>query len=193
LKVGDQVPADAVVLEAASFAVDEAILTGESQAVSKTTYQKDRQLKAKQQVYSGTAVVSGRALVQVTKTGMATELGQIAGLLNQTEQRATPLDGKLNNLSKWMTIFAGCGGLVIFALSIGIQNKGIADSMMVGLSLAVAAVPETLPIIVTISLSRGVQKMAAQGAIMRRVGAVETIGNVDVIATDKTGTLTQNK
>lgn len=191
LNTGDQVPADAIILNETSLSVDEAILTGESLPVSKTKYKNE--ISDDERVYSGTAVVGGRALVQVNGTGMDTELGKIAGLLNQTEKRATPLQGKLDRLSKWVTFFAALGGIVIFALSMGIQNKGAADSLMIGLSLAVAAVPETLPIIVTISLSHGVKRMAKQNAIMRRVDAVETIGNVDIIATDKTGTLTQNK
>lgn len=193
LNTGDQVPADAIILNETSLSVDEAILTGESLPVSKTKYKNENEISDDERVYSGTAVVGGRALVQVNGTGMDTELGKIAGLLNQTEKRATPLQGKLDRLSKWVTFFAALGGIVIFALSMGIQNKGAADSLMIGLSLAVAAVPETLPIIVTISLSHGVKRMAKQNAIMRRVDAVETIGNVDIIATDKTGTLTQNK
>ena len=193
LNTGDQVPADAVVLRETNLTVDEAILTGESLPVSKTCYRLKGHLSDDERVYSGTAVVGGRALVQVSAIGMATELGKIANLLNKTQKRATPLQGKLDHLSKWMTAFAGLGGLIIFVLSMGMQNKTLADSLMIGLSLAVAAVPETLPIIVTISLSRGVKKMAERNAIIRHIGAVETIGNVDVIATDKTGTLTQNK
>jgi len=193
LNTGDQVPADAVVLEETNLTVDEAILTGESLPVSKTSYKTESKITNDTRVYSGTSVVGGRALVQVSAIGMATELGKIANLLNETHKRETPLQGKLDHLSKWMTAFAGLGGLVIFILSLGMQNKTLADSMMIGLSLAVAAVPETLPIIVTISLSRGVKKMAERNAIIRHMGAVETIGNVDVIATDKTGTLTQNK
>ncbi|MCX0291389.1 cation-translocating P-type ATPase [Lactobacillus kullabergensis] len=193
LNTGDQVPADAVVLEETNLTVDEAILTGESLPVSKRCYRLKGDLTDDDRVFSGTAVVGGRALVQVSAIGMATELGKIANLLNKTQKRATPLQGKLDHLSKWMTAFAGLGGLIIVVLSMGMQNKTLADSLMIGLSLAVAAVPETLPIIVTISLSRGVKKMAERNAIIRQIGAVETIGNVDVIATDKTGTLTQNK
>ena len=193
LNTGDQVPADAVILDETNLAVDEAILTGESLPVSKKSFQPKNNLTSDERVYSGTSVVSGRAFVQVNAIGMATELGKIAGLLNETHKRETPLQGKLDSLSKWMTFFAGLGGLMIFALSIGLQNNSLTDSLMIGLSLAVAAVPETLPIIVTISLSRGVKRMANRNAIIRQIGAVETIGNVDVIATDKTGTLTQNK
>ena len=178
LKAGDQVPADGVVLESANLAIDEAVLTGESVPVAKTKLSDQS---------------AGTAVVQVTTTGMATELGQIAGLLNKTKKRATPLQGRLNRLSGWLTTFAVLGGLVIFGLSIWMQNQGLADSLMIGISLAVAAVPETLPIIVTISLAHGVKRMAKRNAIMRRVNAVETIGGVDVIASDKTGTLTQNQ
>ncbi|MFB9768971.1 cation-translocating P-type ATPase [Lactiplantibacillus modestisalitolerans] len=193
LKAGDQVPADAVVLTSTNLAVDEAVLTGESLPVEKQAYAGAAELTAEQQVYSGTAVTAGTATIQVLTTGMATELGQIAGLLNKTKPRATPLQGRLNRLSSWLTAFAVLGGMTIFALSVWVQNQGVADSLMIGVSLAVAAVPETLPIIVTISLSHGVRRMADQNAIMRRVSAVETIGSVDVIASDKTGTLTQNK
>ena len=193
LNTGDQVPADAAIIEETNLTVDEAILTGESLAVSKTNFKAETNLTDDERIFSGTAVVGGSALAQVTAIGMATELGKIANLLNKTQKRQTPLQGKLDSLSKWMTLFAALGGVVIFALSMGMQNKALADSLMIGLSLAVAAVPETLPIIVTISLSRGVKRMADRNAIIRHIGAVETIGNVDVIATDKTGTLTQNK
>ena len=193
LNTGDQVPADAVIIEETNLTVDEAILTGESLAVSKTNFKAETNLTDDERIFYGTAVVGGSALAQVTAIGMATELGKIANLLNKTQKRQTPLQGKLDSLSKWMTLFAALGGVVIFALSMGMQNKALADSLMIGLSLAVAAVPETLPIIVTISLSRGVKRMANRNAIIRHIGAVETIGNVDVIATDKTGTLTQNK
>lgn len=193
LKAGDQVPADGVILSSTNLAVDEAVLTGESVPVEKAALPALTDLKDEQLVYSGTAVTAGTAVAQVVTTGMATELGQIAGLLNKTKKRATPLQGRLNRLSGWLTAFAILGGLAIFALSIWMQNQGLADSLMIGISLAVAAVPETLPIIVTISLAHGVKRMAKRNAIMRRVNAVETIGGVDVIASDKTGTLTQNK
>ncbi|RRK10742.1 cation-translocating P-type ATPase [Lactiplantibacillus garii] len=192
LKAGDQVPADAVVLEGSNLAIDEAVLTGESEPVEKTAYTQNTTPES-ELVYAGTAVTAGTGLIQVLTTGMATELGQIAGLLNKTKQRATPLQGRLNRLSSWLTSFAVLGGITIFALSVWAQNQGIGDSLMIGVSLAVAAVPETLPIIVTISLSHGVRRMADRNAIMRRVSAVETIGSVDVIASDKTGTLTQNR
>ncbi|WP_143463579.1 cation-translocating P-type ATPase [Levilactobacillus enshiensis] len=193
LKAGDQVPADGIVLESTNLSVDEAVLTGESVPVTKEKLTVLDQVGDDQQVFSGTAVTAGTAVMQVVTTGMATELGQIAGLLNKTKKRATPLQGRLNRLSGWLTTFAVIGGLAIFALSIWMQNQGLADSLMIGISLAVAAVPETLPIIVTISLAHGVKRMAKRHAIMRRVNAVETIGGVDVIASDKTGTLTQNK
>lgn len=193
LKAGDQVPADGVVLQSTNLTVDEAVLTGESVPVAKEKLTDPTAAAETQQVFFGTAVTGGTAIIQVVTTGMATELGQIAGLLNKTKKRATPLQGRLNRLSAWLTAFAVLGGLVIFALSIWMQNQGLADSLMIGISLAVAAVPETLPIIVTISLAHGVKRMAKRNAIMRRVNAVETIGGVDVIASDKTGTLTQNQ
>lgn len=124
---------------------------------------------------------------------MNTELGKIAALLNNTEQLSTLLQIKLNKLSWWLTAIAIIGGIIIFLLSFYNGNQGIADSVMVGVSLAVAAVPETLSVITTITLARGVRKMAERNTIVRKVSIMEAIGGIDIIASDKTGTLTQNK
>ncbi|MTV81990.1 cation-translocating P-type ATPase [Secundilactobacillus folii] len=193
---GHQVPADGRIFEAEDLWLDEAVLTGESEPVKKTAVPVAETLEIGDRVneaFSGTGVAQGTGKMVVTAIGMATQLGSIAGMLNRTKARATPLQKRLNQLSARLTAVAVAGGIVITILGLFFQNEPLADAMMIGVSLAVAAVPETLPIIVTISLSHGVGQMAKQHAIMRRVDAVETIGGVNVIASDKTGTLTQNQ
>lgn len=193
---GNQIPADGRLIAATDLRIDEAILTGESEPVKKTAeaVPEAEELGDRiNEVFSGTGVAQGTGTMVVAATGMTTELGAIAGMLNRTKARMTPLQKRLNQLSARLTAVALVGGVIIFALGIFYQGEPMTDALMIGVSLAVAAVPETLPIIVTISLSHGVNVMAKQHAIMRRVDAVETIGGVNVIASDKTGTLTQNK
>ncbi|WP_412990372.1 cation-translocating P-type ATPase [Pediococcus siamensis] len=191
IAAGDSVPADGIVLETTDLLVEEAILTGESEPVEKQ--QAVDAVDETSQVYSGTAVVQGRAKVLVTKTGMTTEMGKIAGMLNATQAEKTPLAKRLNALGIRLSVIAILGGLVAILASTLMYNDALADSVMIGVSLAIAAVPESLPVIVTLSLAHGVRLMAKRNAIVRRITAVETIGNVTIIASDKTGTLTQNK
>lgn len=197
LRGGNQIPADGRLVEAVALQLDEAILTGESEPVKKTAETLSDQASElgdrQNEVFSGTGVAQGTGLMVVTAIGMATELGAIAGMLNQTKTRMTPLQKRLNQLSSRLTAVAIVGGIAIFILGVFFQGEPLTDALMIGVSLAVAAVPETLPIIVTISLAHGVTAMAKQHAIMRRVDAVETIGGVNVICSDKTGTLTQNQ
>lgn len=197
LEPGSQVPADARLITASNLSIDEAILTGESLPVDKISEplrEEPEEIGDYQNiVFSGTAVTQGNATAVVTEIGMQTELGSIAGMLNQTKVKQTPLQNRLNRLVSSLSGVAIAGGIIIFLLGMFLHGDPLASSLMIGVSLAVAAVPETLPIIVTISLAHGVKKMAKRNAIMRRVSAVETIGNVNVIASDKTGTLTQNK
>ncbi len=197
LSAGDRVPADGLLVAVNSLAVDEAILTGESEAVEKTSMDNDNQHESigdqLNLAFAGTSVTRGSATMIVTAIGMDTELGEIAGLLNKTKPKQTLLQRRLSRLALTLTGVAVAGGVLIFTLSMVQQLGGIADNLMMGVSLAVAAVPETLPVIVTISLAVGVQKMAKRNAIIRQISAVETIGSIDVIASDKTGTLTQNQ
>lgn len=193
---GNQIAADGRLIEATDLKVDEAVLTGESEPVAKTSTPQEQaeELGDRQnEVFSGTGVSQGTGMMVVTAIGMKTEIGRIAGMLNRTKPRTTPLQRRLNQLSARLTAVAIVGGVMITILGVFFQGEPVADALMIGVSLAVAAVPETLPIIVTISLSHGVGVMAKQHAIMRRVDAVETIGGVNVICSDKTGTLTQNK
>ena len=197
LEAGDLVPADARILEAASLQADESAMTGESVPVSKgllSALPEDTPLAERHNmVLASTVITRGRAVCVVTGTGMDTELGKIAALMNQTQQRKTPLQQSLDSFSAKlaMVIMAICA--VVFALSIFRTGMGILDSLMFAVALAVAAIPEALSSIVTIVLAMGTQKMARQNAIMKDLKAVESLGSVSVICSDKTGTLTQNK
>ena len=197
LKAGDAVAADARLIESQELEADEAVLTGESESVAKSAAPlaevPENLGDAANCIFSGTAITSGKATAIVTATGMNTELGKIASLLNQTKKQVTPLAKRLDALGKRLSLVAVLGGALTMLLAMLYHQETLADSLMLGVSLAIAAVPETLPVIVTLSLAHGVQKMAKRRAIIRQVTAVETIGNVNVIASDKTGTLTQNK
>ena len=208
LEAGDAVPADCRVLESASMKIEEAALTGESVPVEKHTDPialdgaDDVPLgDRKNMCYMGSTVVYGRGRAVVCGTGMNTEMGKIAGALNAAKKELTPLQMKLNELSGILTklVLAIC--VVIFAVDLirsGIGNvmaepHMLLDTFMVAVSLAVAAIPEGLVAVVTIVLSIGVTKMAKRQAIIRNLSAVETLGCTQVICSDKTGTLTQNK
>ena len=203
LEAGDAVPADARILECASLKIEEAALTGESVPVDK----KDGVLTAgdngdvalgdrKNMVFMGSTVVYGRGKAVVTATGMDTEMGKIADALAQAEEGKTPLQIKLAGLSKILTYLVIGICVVIFAVQLlrdGIGFEPILNSFMIAISLAVAAIPEGLATVVTIVLSIGVTNMSKRNAIIRKLTAVETLGCTQIICSDKTGTLTQNK
>ena len=205
LEAGDSVPADARVLQSASMKVEEAALTGESVPVEKhaealnSNGEKDVPLgDRKNMVYMGSTVVFGRGVCVVTATGMDTEMGRIAGALSQAKDEQTPLQKKLNQLSKILSFLVLGICAVIFAVDIfriypDINAPALIDTFMVAVSLAVAAIPEGLAAVVTIVLSIGVTNMSKRNAVIRKLTAVETLGCTQVICSDKTGTLTQNK
>lgn len=196
LEAGDLVVADGRILENFSLKVNESSLTGESEGVDKDSSSIAAEKVAlgdqKNMVFSGSLVTYGRASAVVTATGMETEIGKIATLMNETQQRKTPLQVSLDNFSKKLAfvIMAICA--VVFALSL-YRRMPLLDSLMFAVALAVAAIPEALSSIVTIVLAIGTQKMAKQNAIIKDLKAVESLGSVSVICSDKTGTLTQNK
>ena len=203
LEAGDAVPADGRIIECASMKIEEAALTGESVPVNKIVNllslenQKDIPLgDRKNMVYMGSTVVYGRGKVVLTGTGMNTEMGKIASALAQAKDEETPLQLKLNQLSKILTALVIGICVIIFAVGLlraGISGDTILSTFMVAVSLAVAAIPEGLAAVVTIVLSIGVTNMSKRNAIIRKLTAVETLGCTQIICSDKTGTLTQNK
>lgn len=204
LEAGDAVPADARLIECASLKVEEAALTGESVPVDKKVdalklgEEKDIPLgDRKNMVYMGSVVVYGRGMAVITATGMNTEMGKIADALTNAKEGSTPLQLKLSQLSKTLSVMvlAICAFIFVFSLvkEGSINGKVALDTFMVAVSLAVAAIPEGLATVVTIVLSIGVTNMSKKNAVIRKLTAVETLGCAQVICSDKTGTLTQNK
>lgn len=201
LEAGDAVPADARLMECASFKVEEAALTGESVPVLKDTQTLSGEEvplgDRKNMVYMGSTVAYGRGAAVVCDTGMNTEMGKIADALTQAQDESTPLQKKLAGLSRTLTWVVL--GICILIFAVGVIKAGqltldvALDTFMMAVSLAVAAIPEGLAAVVTIVLSIGVTKMSKRNAVIRRLTAVETLGCAQVICSDKTGTLTQNR
>ena len=196
LEAGDLVAADGRIIENYSLQVNESSLTGESLSVDKTTETIDKEEVAlgdqKNMVFSGSLVTYGRALVLVTSTGMKTEIGKIATLMEETQEKKTPLQVSLDDFSKKLAFIILAICVVVFGLSL-YRKMPVIDSLMFAVALAVAAIPEALSSIVTIVLALGTQKMAKENAIIKKLKAVEGLGSVSIICSDKTGTLTQNK
>lgn len=196
LEDGDRVPADGRILKASVFDVEESALTGESVPASKdpkwladvSSNLGDR----KNMVYMGTMVTRGKAEVLVTAIGMATEMGKIADLMQQSEDQVTPLQQRLDQLGK-LLVWISLGITVLVVIAGVLHGHALYEMFLAGVSLAVAAIPEGLPAIVTIALALGVQRMIKRNAIVRKLPSVETLGCATVICSDKTGTLTQNR
>lgn len=184
LEEGDKVPADATLIEALHIEINEAALTGESLPVEKNT-------GSDSNVYMGTIVTRGRATATITTTGMRTKFGSIASKLGEIKDEETPLEKKMAKLGSQLGVVALSAASIIFGLGF-IRHDPIFESLLTAIGLAVAAVPEGLPAVVTITLAVGTQRMARQRSILRKLSAIESLGSVTVIATDKTGTLTQN-
>jgi len=196
IEAGDRIPADARLIEAIDLHVDEAVLTGESVPVSKTIEPlpdpKIPVADRKNMVFMGTHATYGRGKAVVSSTGMNTEFGKIAGMLQYVEEEKTPLQERLEHVGKWLGILCLVVCFAVAALGI-LRGHDILEMFIWGVSLAVAAVPEALPAVVTISLAVGVQRMVKRNAIVRKLYAVETLGCVNVICSDKTGTITKNE
>jgi len=196
LEAGDVVPADLRLIESASLKIEESALTGESVPVEKNVNPLDQADAVigdrKNMAYMTSNVTYGRGLGIVTATGSSTEVGRIAGFISQEDEEITPLQRKLNELGKYFAIITIFVAIAIFVIGL-IEGREIFDMLLTAISLAVAAIPEGLPAIVTIILALGVQRMAKRKAIIRKLPAVETLGSTEIICSDKTGTLTQNK
>lgn len=197
LEAGDVVPADIRLTEANSLKIEEAALTGESVPVNKqVTPIVDHDLPLgdrKNLGFMNSNVTSGRAVGVVIGTGMNTEVGKIAHMLNTTEETTTPLQENLKSLGKMLTVLILVIAVIVFGVGMWRGQESLINMLLTAISLAVAAIPEGLPAIVTVTLALGTQQMARHRALIRKLPAVETLGSTDVIASDKTGTLTQNK
>ncbi len=197
VEAGDFIPADARLIDAVNLQVDESALTGESLPVIKhvdaimedTTALGDR----KNMLFSSTFITGGRGKAVVTSTGMSTEIGKIAGMLNSQKKTTTPLQDKLAQVGKAIGIISIFICVGVFLLDWLVLDSSVVDSFKLAVSLAVAAIPEGLATVVTIVLSIGVQKMVKENAIVKKLPAVETLGSTSIVCSDKTGTLTQNK
>ena len=196
LEAGDYVPADLRLIESVNLKIDEAALTGESVPVEKdasAVLAEDASLGDRINCgYMGTVITYGRGRGVITETGMQTQMGNIAGMLNDTPDESTPLQKKLDSLGKVLGIVCLAICVVIFLLGL-LHGMELFDIFMTSVSLAVAAIPEGLTVVVTVVLAMGMQKMVKCNAIIKRLSAVETLGSTTVICSDKTGTLTQNK
>jgi len=196
LEAGARVPADARVIESVNLRVEEAALTGESVPVDKITAPLSGDSiqigDRRNSVFMGTAITYGRGAAMVVETGMRTELGKIADMLQQVTDEKTPLQRRMAELGKWLAIGAFFLVLVVFGVGLW-QGGGVQEMFLTAVSLAVAAVPEGLPAVVTIALALGAQRMVKRNALIRKLPAVETLGSVTTICSDKTGTLTENR
>ena len=193
LEAGDRVPADCRVIFDVSLKVDESSLTGESVSVSKTSDGfDDSSVFKSNMVYAGTSVVYGKCHAIVCFTGMDTEFGKIAKGLAETKSEPTPLQRKIDSISKGLSIIIGIVIVVMFIIGL-VEGMAISEIVFLSISLAVAAIPEGLPAVITITLSLGMSAMAKKHAIVRKMSSVETLGCAEVICSDKTGTITQNK
>lgn len=196
LEAGDYVPADMRLIEAVNLKIEEAALTGESVPSEKVTGKIDSVEivigDRKNMAYAGCSVVYGRGSGVVTAIGMNTEVGKIAGYLSKDNEQETPLQKKLSEMSKFLSIGIISVSIIIFFAGV-LQGRDYLEMFLTAVSIAVAAIPEGLPAVITIVLAIGVQKMANKNAIIRKLSAVETLGCTQIICSDKTGTLTQNK
>ncbi len=196
LEAGDRVPADVRIVRARGLTIDEALLTGESVAADKheAAVAAESSLgERRSMAFSGTLVAAGQATGLVTATGSRTQIGHISGLVQSVEKVTTPLLRQINSFARRFTALVLVGAALLFIFAVVIRNYDWSDALIAVVALAVGAIPEGLPAVITITLAIGVQRMAARKAVIRKLPAVETLGATSVICTDKTGTLTRNE
>jgi len=196
LEAGDKIPADLRLMRSHGLQVQEAILTGESVPVEKSTTPVSADAALGDRLcmaYSGTLVTAGQGRGVVVATGASTEIGRISGMLSQVETLTTPLVRQMNAFAKWLTLFILMVAGLLLVFGYFVEHYSFLDMFMAVVGLSVAAIPEGLPAVMTITLAIGVQAMARRNSIVRRLPAIETLGSVSVICTDKTGTLTRNE
>ncbi|MCI0506758.1 MAG: HAD-IC family P-type ATPase, partial [Gammaproteobacteria bacterium] len=196
LEAGDKVPADLRLLRSHGLQIQEAILTGESIPVEKQTKPVNTEASLGDRscmAFSGTTVTSGQGAGVVVATGGASEIGRISGMLSEVETLTTPLVAQMAVFAKWLTLFILAVAALLLVFGYFVQHQDFAELFMAVVGLSVAAIPEGLPAVLTITLAVGVQAMAQRNAIVRRLPAIETLGSVSVICSDKTGTLTRNE
>ena len=196
LYTGDKVPADARLLEVYTMKTDEASLTGESAPVNKSAAVLPEQTPLNDRrnlVFTGTVVVYGRGKAVVTSTGMNTEFGKIAEMVQAAPQEQTPLEKRMGSVGKWIGILCVVVALSVGVVGIVVEHRAVVDMVLWAISLAVAAVPEALPAIITGALAIGMYRMAKVNTIVKRLPAVETLGSTSVICSDKTGTMTKGE
>lgn len=185
LEAGDRIPGDGILIDGNGIMVNESLLTGESDGVEKN-------LRGNSKIFMGTIVLKGKALAKITEVGMSTEMGKIADMLSNIEEEKSPLKEKLNRVGRCLVVV--CMGICAVVTLVGIaRGQEPREMFLLGVSLAVAAIPEGLPAIVTVSLALGVSRMLKRNALIRKLPAVETLGCTSIICSDKTGTLTENK
>lgn len=196
IEAGNVIPADCRLFEAFSLSVQESLLTGEADAVEKQifpVFQEGAPIADQtNMIWMGTVVTTGRGAAMVVATGMRTEMGRIAGMLQSVQNQWTPLQKRLDRLGKFLAALAVAVAILVFGVGVW-RGEPLREMLLTAVSLAVAAIPEGLPAVVTITLAMGAQRMLKQRALIRRLAAVETLGSVTVICTDKTGTLTENR
>lgn len=191
LAMGDRIPADVTLITANDLQVDESILTGENYPVQKKGFNQSSSKES--QVFMGTLVRQGRARGLVTAIGLKTEFGRLARLMNETEERRSPLQIRLDHLGNQLTIYSIGIILIISLIGFFWQKKNFIETFTVAVSLAVAAIPEGLPIVATITLALGVLRLSKRGVVVKKLPAVEALGSMSVFCADKTGTLTLNE
>jgi Ca2+-transporting ATPase len=196
VEAGDKISADARVIQSHSLEAAEAVLTGESLPVEKSATPLSHEVPLADQtsmLFAGTIITKGRGMAVITAIGMQTEIGKIAGMLQEAPEKQTKLQYDINALSKWLGIVVLGICVVVFVMNIFLVKEGWQEAFFIAIALAVAAIPEGLPAVFTITLGIGVHKLVQKHALVKKLSSVETLGSVNVICTDKTGTLTQNE